>query len=96
MVELYKTTEIETWCRILHACVQYRVSLRGKPFSLYSLETHAEKVVIAGERPSMPPTWSTDVTELLTCAWRGAAWESTSMPSRSRGQHRVDGVGRPK
>ena len=70
-------------------------SLRGKPFSTYSLETHAEKVVVAGERPSMPPTWSSDVKELLTCAWRGAVWESTSTPSRSRGQHRVDGVGRP-
>jgi serine/threonine protein kinase len=71
-------------------------SLRGKPFSTYSLETHAEKVVVAGERPTMPPTWSSDVKELLACAWRGAVWESTSTPSRSRGQHRVDGVGRPK
>ena len=34
-------------------------SLRGKPFSLYSLETHAEKVVVAGERPRLPVAIST-------------------------------------
>ena len=46
-------------------------SLRGKPFSTYSLEAHADKVVVAGERPRLPVAWSDDVKELLTYAWRG-------------------------
>ena len=46
-------------------------SLRGKPFSTYSLEAHADKVVVAGERPRLPVAWSDDVKELLSASWRG-------------------------
>ena len=52
--------------------------LLRKPFSTYSLEAHADKVVIAGERPRLPVAWSDDVKELLTCTWRDAVWKSTS------------------
>ena len=44
-------------------------SLRGKPYAGYSLDTHAERVVGAGERPPLPHAWSADVKELLSDAW---------------------------
>ena len=44
------STQVYSW-----AVVAFEVwSLRGKPFSTYSLEAHADKVVVAGERPRLP------------------------------------------
>jgi len=68
------STQVYSW-----AVVAFEVwSLRGKPFSTYSLEAHADKVVVGGERPRMPPTWSEDLKELLTCTWRGDPQERAS------------------
>ena len=66
-MELVIAVDVYSW-----AVVAFEIwSLRGKPFSTYSLEAHADKVVVAGERPRLPVAWSDDIKDLLGYAWRG-------------------------